>query len=190
MEVVKSLAKQFTALYEPFSRMYNDPNLFLSPRPSPDCLEYEVRFCTTLEARRNAWVAQLYVFVPEDYHSLIKHSLFDKTVCHIRPFSLWSNIWIYSFAVRQKACAVQWSTGFEKEPLEFLGSIQNFLHQIIDVKLSPSLYVSSDSQLGQRTLQKKHDPQNSHLSYTHCTYDKKVVRATKQKSSSRESCSW
>jgi uncharacterized membrane-anchored protein YhcB (DUF1043 family) len=38
LELVKTLAKKYTALYEPFSKIYNDLNLFVSPRPESTCL--------------------------------------------------------------------------------------------------------------------------------------------------------
>lgn len=82
LELVKTLAKKYTALYEPFSRIYNDPNLFVSPRPESKCLLPEKRFCTNLAARRDGWLAQLYDFLPENLHSMVRgHSNFDIEVC-------------------------------------------------------------------------------------------------------------
>jgi hypothetical protein len=81
-ELVKTLAKKYTALYEPFSRIYNDPNLFVLPRPDSKCLLPEERFCTNLTARRDGWLAQLYGFLPENLHSMVRgHSNFDVEVC-------------------------------------------------------------------------------------------------------------
>jgi regulator of replication initiation timing len=82
LELVKTLAKKYTALYEPFSRIYNDPNLFVSPRPESKCLLPEERFCTDPTARRDGWLAQLYDFLPENLHSMVRgHSSFDIEVC-------------------------------------------------------------------------------------------------------------
>jgi regulator of replication initiation timing len=82
LELVKTLAKKYTALYEPFSRIYNDPNLFVSQRPESKCLLPEERFCTNLTARRDGWLAQLYDFLPESLHSMVRgHSNFDIEVC-------------------------------------------------------------------------------------------------------------
>lgn len=82
MELVKTLAKQYTALYEPFSRVYNDPNLFVLPRPSSECLLPERRFCTDLRAQHDGWLAQLYDFLPENLHLMVRnYSDFDKEVC-------------------------------------------------------------------------------------------------------------
>ena len=81
MDLVKTLAKKYTALYEPFSRIYNDPNLFISPRPPSEWLLPERRFGTDLTARRNGWLAQLYDFLPEDLHSMVReYSEFDTEV--------------------------------------------------------------------------------------------------------------
>jgi regulator of replication initiation timing len=80
-ELVKTLAKKYTALYEPFSRIYNDPNLFVSLRPESNCLLPEKRFGTNLTARRDGWLAQLYDFLPENLHSMVRgHTNFDIEV--------------------------------------------------------------------------------------------------------------
>ena len=81
LELVKTLAKKYTALYEPFSRIYNDPNLFVTPRPESKCLLPENRFCTNVTARRDGWLAQLYDFLPETLHSMVRgHTNFDIEV--------------------------------------------------------------------------------------------------------------
>ena len=82
LELVKTLAKKYTALYEPFSKIYNDPNLFVLPRPDSKCLLPKERFCTNSRARRDGWLAQLYDFLPENLHSMVRgHSDFDIEVC-------------------------------------------------------------------------------------------------------------
>jgi regulator of replication initiation timing len=82
LELVKTLAKKYTALYEPFSKIYNDPNLFVSPRPDSKSLLPEIRFCTDVTASRNGWLAQLYDFLPENLHPMVRgHSNFDIEVC-------------------------------------------------------------------------------------------------------------
>jgi len=82
LELVKTLAKKYTALYEPFSRIYNDPNLFVLQWPDSKYLLPEERFCTNLTARRDGWLAQLYDFLPENLHSMVNgHSSFDIEVC-------------------------------------------------------------------------------------------------------------
>jgi hypothetical protein len=81
VELIKTLAKKYTALFEPFSRICNDPNLLISPRPVSDWLLPERRFGTDLTARRNGWLAQLYDFLPEDLHSMVReYSEFDREV--------------------------------------------------------------------------------------------------------------
>lgn len=72
IEHSRTLAKLYTALYEPFSTIYNNPNLFTLPRPSSECLLPERRFCTSKTARQNGWLAQLYDFLPEHLHSMVR----------------------------------------------------------------------------------------------------------------------
>lgn len=89
LDRVKTLAKKFTALCEPFSRIYNDPNLFALPRPSADCLQPKIRFSGDLVARRDGWLAYLYdEGLPEDLHPMVKgYSDFDAEV-HSNTFLL------------------------------------------------------------------------------------------------------
>jgi hypothetical protein len=81
LEQVRTLAKCFTALYEPFSTIYNDPNLFTLPCPSSEALEPTKRFSTTKVARRDGWLAELYDFLPQRLHPMVRgHSGFDTEV--------------------------------------------------------------------------------------------------------------
>jgi len=91
LKEVKTLAKKYTALYEPFSSIYNDPNLFMTPRPPSDCLAPERRFSRNKTARRDGWLAQLYAFLPEHLHGMVRnHSAFGTEVsnaCGYPPLS-------------------------------------------------------------------------------------------------------
>jgi hypothetical protein len=88
MERVKTSTKIWTCFYKPFSRMYNDPNLFFSPKPSSEWLLPEKWFCTNhLMAQREWWLAELYDFLPVKLHPLVHQSSeFDAEACIISVF--------------------------------------------------------------------------------------------------------
>jgi hypothetical protein len=92
LEQVKTLAKSYTALCEPFSSIFSDPNLFTSPCPPTGYLDPQLRFGTNQAAHRNGWLAQLYDFLPAHLHPMVcEHSDFETTVSTILTISLVSS---------------------------------------------------------------------------------------------------
>jgi hypothetical protein len=66
--------------------IYNDPNLFTTPQPSSDFLLPDQRFCTNKNAHHNGWLAQLYDFLPEHLHGMVRdYSEFEVEVSNACP---------------------------------------------------------------------------------------------------------
>ena len=81
LEHVKTLAEPYTALYKPFLTMYNDLNLFTTPQPLSTFLLPEQRFCTNKNVHCNSQLAQLYGFLLEHLHGMVRdYSEFEAEV--------------------------------------------------------------------------------------------------------------
>jgi hypothetical protein len=66
LKQVKTFVKCFTALYEPFSTIYNDLNLLTLPCPSSEALDPVQRFGTDKIVHQDGWLAELYNFLHND----------------------------------------------------------------------------------------------------------------------------
>jgi len=93
LKQVKTLAKCYTALWEPFSTIYNNLNLFSLPWPLAEALNPTLRFGTNKAACWDGWLAQLYSFLLPRFHSMVReHSGFDTEVSSV--LMLVSSFWI------------------------------------------------------------------------------------------------
>lgn len=175
LELVKTLAKKYTALYEPFSKIYIDPNLFVLPRPESKCLLPEERFCTNLTARRDGWLAQLYDFLPENLHSMVRgHSNFDIEACgdHHHHFYFSSECLFDSFELLQKICVVLSLIGCVRQHHRSFSSIQTSS----SLTLSETLSLSSSASSNFPTrIQKRVALQSSHQFCFHQLFDERGV---------------